>query len=175
MSEEAERQGRISAAVARLLTLFPTAADSSSAEDRVAVYLAVAQKFEPADVEAGVMAIFEGRLSGFDGRFRPTPTQLALAIRQVIDARPNSKWRRVPEALAAPEIAHDAESRARVKARVEAFVASARAGQAGEAEAAGERARALAEKVAQRFDPPQDAASLSERLARRRASAGAAR
>lgn len=137
--------------------------------------LEVANRFAIEGVEGGVDLILDGRLQGFDGKRLPTPTQLALAIRQVIEARPNSKWRRVPEALAAPEIAHDAESRARVKARVEAFVASARAGQAGEAEAAGERARALAEKVAQRFDPPQDAASLSERLVRNRTPHSAAR
>lgn len=137
--------------------------------------LEVANRFAIEGVEGGVDLILDGRLQGFDGKRLPTPTQLALAIRQALADRPVSKHRRVPEALAAPEIAHDAESRARVKARFEAFVASARAGQAGEAEAAGDRARTLAEKVAQRFDPPQDAASLSERLARRRASAGAAR
>lgn len=141
----------------------------------MAVYLAVAQKFEPGDVEAGVMAIFDGKLAGFDGRFRPTPTQLALAIRQVIEARPNSKWRRVPEALAAPDIEHDAESRARVKARVEAFISAQQGRQADDAAEAGERQRGLAERVAQRFDPPQDSASLNERLARRRENAGAVR
>ncbi len=150
-------------------------ANKAAARDLASLLLEVANRFAIEGVEGGVDLILDGRLQGFDGKRLPTPTQLALAIRQALADRPVSKHRRVPEALAAPDIAHDAESRARVKARVEAFVASARAGQAGEAEAAGERARALAEKVAQRFDPPQDAASLSERLARRRASAGAAR
>lgn len=137
--------------------------------------LEVASRFAIEGVEGGVDLILDGRLAGFDGKRLPTPTQLALAIRQALSDRAGSPHRRVPAALAAPDIAHDAESRARVKARVEAFVASARAGQAGEAEAAGDRARALAEKVAQRFDPPQDADALMERLVRNRTPHSAAR
>ena len=159
----------------RLLISYPPPPGSDSADELVAIYLGVASQFGAADVEDGIRALLLGQVAGFDGRFMPSPTQLALAIRQAIDVRVAASKRRAAPALPAPDIVHDAESRARVKARVEAFIASVAVGQGSADEAAGERARALAEKVAQRFDPPQDAASLSERLVKRRDSAGAAR
>lgn len=167
----------------RLSRSFPAPFAEGADEAKVAaatrelgkLLLEVANRFAIKGVESGVDLILEGRLQGFDGKRLPTPTQLALAIRQALAERPVSKHRRVPEALAAPDIEHDADSRARVKARVEAFILAQRERQAEDAAEAGERQRGLAERVAQRFEPPQDAASLNERLARRRENAGAVR
>jgi len=150
-------------------------ANKAAARDLASLLLEVANRFTIEGVEGGVDLILDGRLQGFDGKRLPTPTQLALAIRQALAERPVSKHRRVPEALAAPDIEHDADSRARVKARVEAFISAQQGRQAEDAAEAGERQRGLAERVAQRFDPPQDSASLNERLARRRENAGAVR
>lgn len=106
-----------------LLGSFPNF-QSGDGEAALAAYEIVISRSEVCDVEAGVMSLINGGYPGHDGRFAPTAPQLAGAIRAKRDERLDSARRgRAPDnALAGPIIAHDEESRLRVKALVDQFV-----------------------------------------------------
>lgn len=119
-------------------------------------------------VEDGVTLILKGKLPGHDGRFVPTAPMFATACRLAAEqsARTNYLRRISTPALPSPSIEHTDEERARAKAKVAEFVASVSGDPQNEEIIAIRNARWA--KVNARFDPPQDEASLTERLHLRR-------
>src|SRR5690606_5369585 len=78
-----EQQERL---VSLLLGTFPNF-QSGDAEAALTAYAMVITNADPRDVEPGIMMLINGELLGFDGRFAPTATQLARAIRAALDQR----------------------------------------------------------------------------------------
>lgn len=78
-----EQQERL---VSLLLGTFPNF-QSGDAEAALAAYAMVITRADPRDVEPGIMMLINGELPGFDGRFAPTSTQLARAIRVCLERR----------------------------------------------------------------------------------------
>lgn len=117
-------------------------------------------------VEDAVDLVLRGELPGHDGRFAPTPPQLASAARIVRDKRLDSEalTRRYTPRLPAPDIAKTPEQRARARAKMEEFVRSVGGAEAEQTAESLAASKARWERVNARFDPPQDEASLTERL-----------
>ena len=81
-----------------LLGTFPNF-QSGDAEAALTAYAMVITKADPRDVEPGIMMLINGEMPGFDGRFAPTATQLARAIRSCLERRvdaENAARRRLP-------------------------------------------------------------------------------
>jgi len=153
--------------IQRLLAGFPA---TSQAEPALILhnYLMAVEDWSADFVEEGVTLVLKGRLPGHDGRFAPTAPMLATACRMAAEqaARTNYLRRISTPALPAPTIAHTDEERTRARAKVAEFVASVSDDQQNEEAIAVRNARWA--KVNARFDPPQDEASLTERLHLRR-------
>lgn len=127
-------------------------------------YLDAVEEFAPFDVEDGVDLLMKAKIPGYDGRFAPTPPQLATASRKARDKRLEdmARARRLRPALPAPPIEHTDDERERAKAKVSEFVASVSPDPADEATIAIRNARWA--KVNARFAPPMDDHSVMERL-----------
>lgn len=145
-----EQQERL---VSLLLGTFPNF-QSGDAEAALTAYAMVVTDADPRDVEPGIMMLIKGELAGFDGRFAPTATQLARAIRTALENRvdrENAERRRL-----APPPENDfpeptPEQRARVKALMEQVrrdYGSERLNKESEA-----RYRAQLRRTNDRFDP----------------------
>jgi len=131
-------------------------------------YLMAVEDWSADFVEEGVTLILKGKLPGHDGRFAPTAPMVATACRMAAEKHSRSVYleRLRTPALPAPDIVHTDEERARAKAKVAEFVASVSDDPLNEEAIAIRNARWA--KVNARFDPPQDEASLTERLHLRR-------
>lgn len=106
--------------VSLLLASFPNFS-SGDAEAALAAYAMVIGGKDERDVEAGIMALINGEVLGFDGRFAPTATQLARAIREALERRvdaENAERRRLPPPVEDRE-EPTPEQKARVKALME--------------------------------------------------------
>jgi hypothetical protein len=127
-------------------------------------YLMAAEDW-PADiVEDAVTLYIKGKVPGFDGRFAPTAPMLDTGCRLVTEQRARERYLDGLSAprLPSPDIERTQEQRARAKAQVDAFVATQKAVELT-AEETKQRAERWA-KVNARFDPPQDDASVMQRL-----------
>lgn len=136
--------------VSLLLASFPNF-QSGDADAALAAYAMVVGNADPRDVEPGVMLLINGELPGFDGRFAPTATQFARAIRisleQRVDAE-NAARRRLPPPIEARE-----EPSEEAKARVRALLATLKTGEDEEDARRAEERRALLRRTNERFDP----------------------
>jgi len=115
-------------------------------------------------VEEAVTLYIKGNVPGFDGRFAPTAPMLATGCRLANERHARQRYLdglSVPK-LPSPTIEHTPEQRARAKAQVDAFVAAQDAVTLGAEETKAQNERWA--KVNARFDPPQDDASIMERL-----------
>lgn len=148
--------------IQRLLSAFPP--QGGDPEQTLRNYVFAVDEWAADLVEAAVDLYLCGKVTGFDGRFAPTPPMLATGCRIAADAQARARYLEnfsTPR-LPSPQIVHTAEERQRVRRLVEGFVA------AGEAEKATLQAtREHIERwnrVHARFDPPQDDQSLMQRL-----------
>lgn len=157
-----EQQERL---VSLLLGTFPNF-QSGDAEAALAGYSMVIGNADPRDVEPGIMLLINDELPGFDGRFAPTSTQLARAIRISLERRVD---REIAErrALPPPEdnwVDDSPEVKARNKAKLDALAAELAKGMRTD-EAEDERKRkALANRTNQRFAPSYDPEDMAKRL-----------
>lgn len=151
-----EQQERL---VSLLLGTFPNF-QSGDAEAALTAYAMVVTKADPRDVEPGIMMLINGELPGFDGRFAPTATQLARAIRTALEQRvdrENAERRRLPPP---PEVDFP-EPTPEQRARVQALMDQVRRDYGSERSDAErlERTRAMLRRTNERFD--RDAMSYS--------------
>ena len=155
---------RVLNAITKLLSPFPAGNTQGTADEVLRRYLDAVEEFYPFDIEDGVDLLMKAKIPGYDGRFAPTPPQLATASRVARDKRLDamSRERRLRPALPPPDIEKTPEQRARAKAKVAEFVASVSPDPQDEATIAIRNARWA--KVNAHFDPPQDEDSLTERL-----------
>jgi len=125
-------------------------------------------------VEDAVDLVLRGELPGHDGRFAPTPPMMATACRLAAEKNARRNYLNGIKAprLAAPEIRKTDEQRQRVRdmAKHAAETIGAVNLHASEAEMAASKERWA--KVNAHFDPPQDEASLTERLNLKRDARG---
>lgn len=164
-------QQKISAALERLFRTYPSQIKGDSeldvARNRVAsakVYFDAVAPYTSGDVEAAVEAFLTGAVPGHNAAFAPSAPQVGSACRRAMEKRLDieNRARRLRPALPAPEIEKTPEQRAKAKAQVAEFVASVADSPA--AEATTKQRNAQWARVNARFDPPQDDASLMERL-----------
>lgn len=148
-----------------LLGSFPTFS-SGDAEAALAAYEIVMSNAAEQDLQPGFMILINGEYPGHDGRFAPTAPQLATAIRMARDKRlEHERIMNVHQArLPKPDIAKTDEQRRRVRelAKHAAETIGAVNLDTSEAEMAASKARW--ERVNAYFQPPQDDASLTDRL-----------
>jgi len=154
---------RQTALISLLLGSFP-AFQSGDAEAAIAAYQYILRDTDERDLEQGVSILINGLYPGHDGRFAPTAPQLATAIRMARDKRLDSDRRTTMRLPPPPEKIVTEEERARVKARFEALLADVVKQEKIEDEARVQRERERFARVNKRFDPPQDDASIMERL-----------
>lgn len=149
--------------IQRLLSAFPA---TSQADPTLVLHnFLMAVEDWPADIVTDAVDSFiKGGFPGFDGRFAPTPPQLGTACRQAQEKVNRTAYlnRMARPALPPPDIEKTPEQRLRAKAKIAEFVASVSPDPADEATIAIRNARWA--KVNARFDPPQDDASVMERL-----------
>jgi len=137
-------------------------------------YEVVMSTADERDLQPGFMILINGEYPGHDGRFAPTAPQLASAIRMARDRR--LEHERVMNAhqprLPAPDIAKTPEQRMRARVKLAEFLQSV--GKAETEQNAEQLAASKARwaKVNAHFDPPQDEASLTERLNLKRDARG---
>lgn len=150
-----------------LLGSFPNFSSGDS-EGALGSYALVMAKADERDLEPGVMILINGEYPGHDGRFAPTAPQLATAIRMARDARLESERRTKlsQPRLMAPDIERSPEERARVKARIEAFVAD-QVTEAHDPETIKRRNEQWS-KTNARFMPDMSPEAMHERLVRKR-------
>lgn len=148
-----------------LLGSFPTFA-SGDAEAALAAYEIVMANAAEQDLQPGFMLLINGEYPGHDGRFAPTAPQLATAIRMARDRRlEHERVMRVHQArLPAPEITKTPEQRAGARAKMEEFINSVGSTEAKRSAEALAASKARWDRVNAHFSPPQDDASLVERL-----------
>jgi len=154
---------RQTALISLLLGSFP-AFQSGDAEAAIAAYQFVLKDTDERDLEQGVSILVNGLYPGHDGRFAPTAPQLATAVRMARDKRLDSDRRTAKRLPPPPDKVVTEEERARVKARFEALLANVVKEEKLEDEARVQRERERFARVNARFDPPQDDASIMERL-----------
>lgn len=155
----------------RLFRTYPSPAKGANefeiARNRVAaaeVYMRAVAPFTADDVEEAVDQFLTGGVPGFNAAFAPTAPQVGAVCRRAMERRldTQNRLRRLRPRLPAPDIVHTDEERARAKAKVAEFIASVSDDPADEATIAIRNERWA--KVNARFDPPQDAESLTDRL-----------
>lgn len=158
--------------IQRLLSAFPPVSG-----DPVLVlhnYLRAVEDFAPGLVTDAVDLTIKGELPNHDGRFAPTAPMLATACRLAADRLSRTRYLNGLTAprLPAPDIPKTDAARQRVRdmAKHAAETIGAVNLDASEAEMAASKERWA--KVNAHFDPPQDEASLTERLNLRRDSRG---
>jgi hypothetical protein len=150
-----------------LLGSFPNFSSGDS-EGALGSYALVMARADQQDLEPGVMILINGEYPGHDGRFAPTAPQLATAIRMARDKRLESERRTKlsqPQ-LMAPDIQRTPEERARVKAKIDGFLADQVVEQA-DPEAIKRRNEQWA-KTNARFMPDMSPEAMHERLVRKR-------
>lgn len=129
-------------------------------------YLTAAAGFAPDFLTDGVDLIIKGELPGHDGRFAPTPPMLATACRLAAEKNARQRYLNGIKAprLPAPDIKKTDAERERVRemAKHAAETIGAVNLDTSEAEMAASKARW--ERVNAYFQPPQDDASLTDRL-----------
>jgi|GEM_PF-4162828 hypothetical protein len=144
-----EQQERL---VSLLLGTFPNF-QSGDAEAALTAYAMVVTGADPRDVEPGIMMLIKGELAGFDGRFAPTATQLARAIRTALEQRvdrENAERRRLPPPPEEDFPEPTPEQRARVKNLMDQVKRSY--GSERSDQEAKERYRAQLRRTNERFD-----------------------
>lgn len=151
--------------VSLLLASFPNF-QSGDADAALAAYAMVIGQADQRDVEAGVMMIINGQLPGFDGRFAPTATQLARAIRICLERRVD---REIAERRALPPPPDDwvddpPEVKARNRARMDELAASLAAQHRTEEAEADRRRDDLSQRTLARFYPDQEPRAAARRL-----------
>lgn len=156
---------RQQALVSLLLATFPNF-QSGDAEAAFAAYAIVLEKADPRDIEPGIMALINGEVTGFDGRFAPTATQLARSIRIALERRVD---REIAERRALPPPKDDwveptPEQRARGKAILSQLSADLAAQMRTDDAEADRRRQELAARMNARFAPPMDRGAISRRL-----------
>lgn len=161
--------------IRRLAATFPPPVAMGSPEEILEVLIAVTDGFDPVDVEGGVRLLLTGAVPHFDGRFLPTATEFAKAIRLAGARRAESAARAVPPALPPPLVERDAASRERVRAMVERLAGQGAAAMRVAADDAEQKARALAGRTDARFAPSMEPDAIKGRLLRSRMNSGAVR
>lgn len=139
--------------VSLLLASFPNFS-SGDADAALAAYsLVISKAADQRDVEAGITALINGEVAGFDGRFAPTATQLARAIREALDRRVDVEIAE-RKALPPPPEQDFPEPTPEQKARVQALMDQVRQTYGSERsdQEREEQRRALMRKTNERFD-----------------------
>lgn len=125
-------QQRIAAAFERLFRTYGPLGQGSTAEEitldrieRIKVYFEAVAPYEEQDVEAAVDAFLSGSAPGVNPNFAPPAPAVGGETRRQMNLRldKENRERRLRPALPPPDIEHTPESRARMKAILEAGLA----------------------------------------------------
>lgn len=121
-------------------------------------------------VEDAVDLVLRGELPGHDGRWAPTPPMLATACRLAAEKNARQRYLNGFSAprLPAPTIEKTDEQRQRVREMANHAAQTIGAVNLDTTEAEIAASKARWERVNAHFDPPQDDASLTDRLNRNR-------
>lgn len=150
-------------AISSLLSAFP--GTHSDPEGAVRGYIMAVQSFEPQDVREAVRRLIAGQVAEHDGRYCPTPPQLARATRKALEDRLDATRDRRP-ALPKPDIKRSEESRARVAALMAEHIEWLVQGKRTEDAEADRRRRELMAKTNARFQPDMSPEAQRQRLVR---------
>ncbi len=155
----------VAKALERLFSTYPQFGRSDDPADRVkaaSVYFEALATYEAQDIEGAVANLLSGRAPGVNAAFPPPAPVVAAETRRVMNLRLDALSRRYAprNQLPAPTIERTDESRANVKAMVEAVVAVDT-----EAQRIAEEARREGwAKVNARFDADLTSDTMLERL-----------
>lgn len=142
--------------------------DTTDRKSQVAAYALALEGHDPRDVEAAIRKLMRGEVDWHNSEFPPSAPLLGTVVIACRDERLDREQRQrrynQPQITARQE-EHSPESRARVKAMVDGFVkGTAKLMQTDDAAAHEAGHAKLVEKTQKRFDPPQYARALNERL-----------
>lgn len=148
--------------IIRLLASWPSAAGEG--DEQLRSYLLAVDDYPFCDVENAIVNLIKGNAPGVNPAFLPPPPVVGSECRRVMNIRLESERRdklRQP-ALPPPDIAHSAEDRAKVKAKIEAFLADQQA--APTDQAAVKRRNEIWAKTNARFTPDMSPEAVRKRL-----------
>lgn len=151
--------------ITRLLASWSSA--NGEGAEQLRSYLLAVEDYPEGDVEAAINSLIKGNAPGVNPNFLPPPAVVGGECRRLMNLRLESERRdklRQP-ALMAPDIDRSPEERARVKARIEAFVAD-QVTEANGPETIKRRNEQWAKTNAM-FMPDMSDAAMSERLVRK--------
>lgn len=140
----------------------PLPGDARSQMEAIGVAL---RSYDQRDVEAALDAFMSGQAPGHNPAFAPSAPMLAVEAKrqQNIRLEREERTRRYEQPqLGAPLIVHSPDERARVKAKIEAFLAGQVQG--GTAESEAKAAKALLDATNARFYPDMDPNAVKRRL-----------
>lgn len=151
--------------IRRILALWPSQA-ADDGDELVRGYLLATEDYPACDVEAAVDMLVKGIAPGVNPSFRPKPSELGSESHRQNHVRCDREARdkRLRPALPPPDIEHTPESRARMKAILEAGLAKLHEATAPEDKAAAERSKAQLDKVNAMFQPDMSEAAMRKRL-----------
>ena len=152
--------------ITRLLASWPSA--NGEGAEQLRSYLLAVEDYPPGDVEAGINSLIKGNAPGVNPNFLPPPAVVGGECRRMMNLRLESERRnklRQP-ALPPPDVEIGPEERARVKAKIDAFLAD----QAVEPtdQAAVKRRNDQWARTNARFAPDMTNDAMMERLIRKR-------
>jgi len=111
--------------IERLLVSWPTA--SGAGDDHLRGYLLAVEDYAADDVEAAITTLIKGAAPGVNPNFLPPPATVGAECRRQLNLRLDSQHRAqlARPALPRPDVEHSPESRARIKAMVDAVASKA--------------------------------------------------
>jgi len=153
----------VSAAFQRLFRTYPSF-QADAGEDALRVYFEAVGPYETRDIEAAVQSFITGSAPGHNPAFAPSAPMVGAEARRLMNMRLDSEHReklRQP-ALPPPDVVHDEESRARVKAMVDDMIQ--RNADLRRTEEATQKRNDVWAKTNARFNPDADPYAMRKRL-----------
>jgi len=129
------------------------------------VYFEALTDYETRDIEAGISNMLAGRAEGFNPAFLPPAPLVAKVVRDAMNARLDSEYRKRlgHPALPPPDIPKTPESRERVRALAQQFAGTVDAMRTPDAKAEDYKRQREAAGAA-RWDPSMEPGPMSFRL-----------
>ncbi len=151
--------------VRRILALWPSQA-ADEGEELLRGYLLAVEDYPAQDVERAVDQLIKGTAPGVNPSFRPKPSETGAECRRQMDLRLRAEdlERRYRPQLPPPDIERTPESQARVRAMVAELVGRISPDAQPETEAQTADRKKWQDRMDARFAPPQDGASMRQRL-----------
>jgi len=150
--------------VRSLVTAFPGSA-SADGDGVLRAFLVAVDAYTPADVGEGVRRLIAGEIAEHDGKYCPTPPQLARAARKALDDRLDAEHRANPiRSLPPADIVHSPAERARVAAMADVLVRRNAEQLRTEDAEKDRRMRELTARTNARFMPDMSPVAMKRRL-----------